>query len=257
MEIIIISLVALVASLLTFFSGFGLGTILMPVFAIFFPLEVAIAMTGVVHFSNNMFKIALVGRNCNKEVLLRFGLPAIVAAFAGAWLLMQLSSLPIIASYTLYERTFHISIINLSIGILLLIFAMMEVVPYFKNLTFHKNKMIIGGALSGFFGGLAGIQGALRSAFLMKSGLSKESYVATGVAIACLVDLSRMSIYFSRFQAANLSENITLLLCAILAALAGALLGKKFLKKITIQSIQYLVSVMLAIIALALIAGII
>jgi len=60
-EIIIICIAAFLASILTFFSGFGLGTILMPVFAFFFPIEVAIALTGVVHFSNNLFKMALVG----------------------------------------------------------------------------------------------------------------------------------------------------------------------------------------------------
>ena len=43
MEYIIICLAALIASALTFFSGFGLGTILMPVFAIFFPVEITAA----------------------------------------------------------------------------------------------------------------------------------------------------------------------------------------------------------------------
>lgn len=40
-EIIIICLAAFLTSILTFFSGFGLGTILMPVFALFFPVDVA------------------------------------------------------------------------------------------------------------------------------------------------------------------------------------------------------------------------
>ncbi len=34
----------------------------------FFPIDVAIALTGVVHFTNNLFKIALVGRNNDKTV---------------------------------------------------------------------------------------------------------------------------------------------------------------------------------------------
>ena len=55
MEIILISLAAFLTAILTFFSGFGLGTILMPVFAIFFPIDIAIALTGVVHFANNLF----------------------------------------------------------------------------------------------------------------------------------------------------------------------------------------------------------
>lgn len=56
MEEIIIAVVALLASALTFFSGFGLGTVLMPVFAAFFPVDLAIALTAIVHFLNNVFK---------------------------------------------------------------------------------------------------------------------------------------------------------------------------------------------------------
>ncbi len=68
MEIVIICLSAFFTAVLTFFSGFGLGTILAPVFAIFFPIDIAIALTGVVHFSNNLFKMALVGKNTDKAV---------------------------------------------------------------------------------------------------------------------------------------------------------------------------------------------
>ena len=61
MEYIVVCLAALLASALTLFSGFGLGTLLMPVVAIFFPLNLAIAITAIVHLLNNLFKFALVG----------------------------------------------------------------------------------------------------------------------------------------------------------------------------------------------------
>ena len=62
MEIVIISFAAFIIAILTFFSGFGLGTILTPVFMIFFPVELAIGLTGIVHFFNNIFKLVLVGK---------------------------------------------------------------------------------------------------------------------------------------------------------------------------------------------------
>ncbi|MFQ6676338.1 MAG: sulfite exporter TauE/SafE family protein, partial [Fidelibacterota bacterium] len=55
METALIAAVAFVASGLTLFSGFGLGSILMPVMAIFFPVEVAISATALVHLANNIF----------------------------------------------------------------------------------------------------------------------------------------------------------------------------------------------------------
>ena len=61
MDVLLISIVAFIGSGLTFFSGFGLGTVLLPVFALFFPVQVAVGLTAVVHFLNNLFKLGLVG----------------------------------------------------------------------------------------------------------------------------------------------------------------------------------------------------
>ena len=255
--IIVISLAAFLTAILTFFSGFGLGTILMPVFAVFFPVDIAIALTGVVHFFNNIFKMALVGRKADLTVLLRFGIPAIIASFAGAWLLLKLSELPVLFSYTFLERKFEITPLKLTIAMLLLFFSLFEVLPQAQRLRFGKSKLMLGGALSGFFGGLAGIQGALRSAFLIKSGLSKEAYIATGVVIASLVDITRLSVYASRFAASGIYGNIRLLASATLAAMAGAIAGRLLLHKITFRLIQITVAVMLVLIAIALGMGMI
>lgn len=252
MEILIICLVAFFTAILTFFSGFGLGTILAPVFAIFFPIDVAIALTGVVHFSNNLFKLILVRKSIDKQVALRFGLPAIVASFAGAWLLLKISNLPAICQYELGSKEFEITPVKLTIAILLIIFSVLEILPFFQKLQFGKDKLVVGGLLSGFFGGLSGIQGAIRSAFLIKSGLTKEAFIATGVVIACMVDITRLTIYASRFTAANFESNTILLVSATVSAISGALIGKKLLKKITLNSIRILVAIMLILIAIAL-----
>lgn len=257
MDIIVIVLASFFTAILTFFSGFGLGTILMPVFAIFFPIEIAIALTGVVHFSNNLFKIMLVGRNADKEVLLRFGIPAIIASFAGAWLLLKITKMPVLFEYHLWDRDFEITPVKLIISILLIIFSLLEILPAVQKIRFNRNKLPLGGILSGFFGGLTGIQGAIRSAFLIKSGLTKEGYIATGVVIARLVDFTRLSVYASRFKEANLHEYLILIISATLAAITGAFIGNKLLKKITLKFIQVLVAAMLFIIAIALGAGLI
>ena len=80
MDYFIICIVAFLGSALTLFSGFGLGTILVPVFAIFFPIEIAIALTAIVHFLTNIFKLTLLGRNANKSVIVRFGIPEMLSA---------------------------------------------------------------------------------------------------------------------------------------------------------------------------------
>jgi len=257
MEIILISIVAFFVAILTFFSGFGLGTILTPIFMLFFPVELAIALTGLVHFFNNIFKILLVGRNANKRVLLKFGIPAVIFAFIGAWVLLHIPDAKPLFAYELSGKTFEVYPVKFIISILLIIFASMDLVPYFQNLQFAKDKLPVGGALSGFFGGLSGNQGALRSAFLIKAGLTKEAFIGTAVVVSTFVDFTRLSVYASRFTQSGLSDNLTLVTSATLSAIAGAYIGNKLLKKVTLKFLQVTVAIMLIIISLALGSGLI
>jgi uncharacterized protein len=102
-----------------------------------------------------------------------------------------------------------------------------------------------------------GHQGALRSAFLIKLGLSKEQFIASGVMIACLIDVSRLYIYSDKFLMNEIQENYPLLIAATLSAFIGAWYGNKFLKKITLKTVQLIVGILLIILAIGLILGII
>ena len=257
MEIIIISITAFFVAILTFFSGFGLGTILTPIFMIFFPVDLAIGLTGIVHFFNNIFKLILVGKNADKTVLLRFGVPAVLAAILGSWLLLNISDLEPLFSYEMFGKNFEIFPVKFIISILLIIFASIDLIPYFNKLQFGKEKLPIGGVLSGFFGGLSGNQGALRSAFLIKAGLTKEAFVGTAVVVSIFVDFTRLSIYATRFSKAGLIDNLTLVICATLSAIIGAYIGNKLLKKVTLHFLQIAVAIMLIFISFALGAGLI
>ena len=255
MDILILSLVAFGVSILTFFSGFGLGTILTPVFMIFFPTELAIALTGVVHFFNNVFKLLLTGKHIDSRVALRFGIPAVLAAIVGSMLMLRMTKLPALFTYTISDATFEVHPVKLLVAVLLIIFAGIELIPYFKKLQFGPEKLPIGGALSGFFGGLTGNQGALRSAFLIKAGLSKEAFIGTAVAVSTLVDFTRLGVYSTRFFQTGLQENIPLVSIVTLSAIAGAYVGNKLLKKVTLQFLQVTVAILLIVVSIALGAG--
>ena len=257
MDQVLIPIVALLASLLTFFSGFGLGTLLMPVFAIFYPVEIAVALTGVVHLLNNLFKISLVYKSIDMSVALRFGLPAIFMALIGAMVLTQSASDQPYYSYQLGGRICEMTMVKTIIGLLMLAFAIMEITPALNKWQFGKKHLFFGGMLSGFFGGLSGHQGALRSMFLLKSGLSKEGFIATGIAVACAVDIGRLGVYWNGFMGSDWSDNWKLLTITVLAAFTGAFLGKKLLTKVTITGIQYTVSLLISLMGIALIIGLI
>jgi uncharacterized membrane protein YfcA len=254
---IFVGLAAFIAAMLTFFSGFGLGTLLTPVFMLFFPAEVAVAFTAVVHFFNNVCKIFLVGKYADRQVVLRFGIPAILMAMAGAWILTQISDYPPLFSYMIGDRRIDIYPVKLLISVLLLVFALMDILPFFAGLQFGKNSLPVGGAISGFFGGLSGHQGALRSAFLVRLGLSKEAFIGSTTVVSTMVDIIRLLMYSTLLHFAEFSTNSGLIITTTAAAVAGALAGNFFLKKVTIESIKYTVAVMLILLALALASGLI
>ena len=256
MEYIIICIVAFAGSGLTLFSGFGLGTLLVPVFGIFFPIEIAISLTAIVHFLNNIFKLFLLGKSA-KKVIFNFGIPSVIAAFFGAYVLYLLSDLQALANYSLFGKEFVIMPMKFVIGVLLMFFALFEIIPRFKNWQVSEKYLAYGGFLSGFFGGLSGNQGALRSAFLVKANLSPQSFIATGVVIACLTDVARLFVYSNTNLHFINSGNVSLVASATLCAFAGAFIGNRLLKKITIKTIQYVVAVMLFVFALLLGCGII
>ncbi len=248
-EIVLVLAVALGASILTLFSGFGLGTLLLPAFALVFPLEVAVAATAIVHLANNAFKGTLLHREASWPTVMRFGAPALVAAFVGAWTLGRLPDATLL-SHALGEVTG----IGLTIGSLIVVFALFDLVPGLKQWSVAARHLPIGGALSGFFGGLSGHQGALRSVFLTKTGLDARSFVATATFCAILVDVARLAIYGIGGLPV---DSWPLLGGACLLAFLGAYAGKRMIGKATIDGIRTLVGAMLLIVGSLLAAGIV
>ena len=92
--------------------------------------------------------------------------------------------------------------------------------------------------------------------FLIKSGLTKEAFVATGVVIAVMVDVSRLLVYGHDMSVARGNIDWLLVSVACVAAFAGACFGVKLLRKVTIRFVQIMVSLMLVIVALGMMAGI-
>jgi uncharacterized membrane protein YfcA len=260
MSYLLVCGVAMVAAALTLFSGFGLGTLLLPAFALFFPLEVAVAATAVVHLANNLFKLALVGRGASFDVVLRFAVPGVAGAFGGAWALAQLAGMAPLARWSLGARTFEITPISLVLGVLIAGFALLEVSKRAEALRFGRRWIPVGGVISGFFGGLSGHQGALRAAFLLRLGLSKQAFIGTSVVAAVLVDLARLAVYGTTFLAGDfavLRERGAegLVFAAVAAAWLGSFLGARMARTVTLPGLRWIVASMLWLVAVLIATG--
>jgi hypothetical protein len=155
----------------------------------------------------------------------------------------------------------RITPVKLIVGLLMIGFALFELLPRFQKLEFDRRFLPLGGLLSGFFGGLSGHQGALRSAFLAKSGLSTERFVGSNAVIGFLVDLTRIGVYLALFAAAGLAVDgfaaWPLVITGAAAAFCGVLVGRRYLHKVTMKAVRTLVAILLFGVGIALLLGLI
>lgn len=256
MDLLLVCFVACAGAALTLYSGFGLGTVLLPAMVLVFPPDQAVAATAVVHLLTNLFKGGLVYRAADLRVTARFGLPAVLGAVAGGLALGALGRVGPVFPGAAHSPTW----MGLVIGLLLIGFAIAELTPWFQRLAVPARFAPLGGLATGFFGGLSGQQGALRSAFLMKTGLSPQAFIATGVLIAIVIDLARLPTYalsMAKAGAFATTEQLGSLAAATLSAFVGAWAGMAFFKKTTIGAVRIVVSAMMIAIGLALATGMI
>jgi uncharacterized membrane protein YfcA len=85
--------------------------------------------------------------------------------------------------------------------------------------------------------------------------LSKEAFIGTAVVVSTFVDFTRLSVYATKFTKSGLTDNITLVVCATLAGIAGSYFGNKLLKKVTLRFLQVTIAILLILISIGLGAG--
>ncbi len=235
---------------------------LMPAFAFFFPLTVSIAATAVVHLANNIFKVFLLGKHADLKVVLVFAVPASFSAAAGALLLRSIANIQPLAAYQIAGRQIEIRLVNVVVAVMIGFFSVLELAPRFREVKVSRRYMPLGGVLSGFFGGLSGHQGALRTAFLIRIGLKKEAFLATVAVSAVVVDVTRLVVYGLSFWGKHFSvfeerAGVWLLAAGIVSALAGSLVATRLLPKITLSNIKILVGILLLVLAAGIGAGLV
>ena len=230
-NVLIPILAAFFAAALTLMTGFGLGTILTPVFLIFYDVKIAILIVAVVHLANNLLKLSLFRSYVSLDILKRFGALTLIGAFIGAFLQGKMDS----------------SAVKILLGIALILLGLKEVTGLGEKLRLPQKIDFIGGFLSGLLGGFVGNQGAVRSAYLLNYNIPKETFVATAAIIASVVDVTRIPVYMFNNKDV-LANNWILLLITTVSAFAGTFAGKRFLKKISVKTFKVYVAVAIVII---------
>jgi uncharacterized membrane protein YfcA len=113
----------------------------------------------------------------------------------------------------------------------------------------------IGGALSGFFGGLVGNQGGIRTAAMLGFEVDKRQFVATTTAVALLIDMARVPVFIA-FEGGALMTLLPVIALATVGVVAGTLVGEKLLARIPEGIFRTLVGTLLLVLGISFLVGI-
>ena len=209
-------------------AGFGIGTFLTPIVSITTGTKVAIALVSLPHFLGNTLRFSFLKSKVNRKMLIRFGILSATGGLIGALL-----------------HTFFVSnLLQIIFASMLVLAGILGVMQVIEKLHFGKMGASAVGLVSGFFGGLVGEQGGIRSAALLNFDVEKEAFVATATATALIVDVARMPVYFIT-QTGQFSQFLIILILSCAAVCAGTIVGNFILKRIPEKSFKRIVSLLI------------
>jgi uncharacterized membrane protein YfcA len=177
--LVAIFLVAILSGATAGVVGFGIGSLLTPLLALEFGTPTAVTLVTLPHALATALRCWRLRGHVDRSVLTRFGLLSAAGALAGALLFTELGS-------TALTRV---------LGGLLILTGLSQLTGWAAHWQPRGRMVTLLGLVSGFFGGIAGNQGGLRSAALMAFGLPSVRFVATATAIGLLVDAARAPVY--------------------------------------------------------------
>ena len=225
----LLAAVSVTAGAVAAVTGFGIGSLLTPAFALSVDTRVAVAAVAIPHVVGTSVRFWLLRGGIDRRVLWSFGLASAAGGLAGA------------ALYSVASNRW----LNVVFGLLLLFAAASEGTGRARRLRSRGWGAWAAGALSGLLGGLVGNQGGIRSAVLLGFDLSKEKFVGTATAIALFVDGARLPVYVAH-QGDDMLMLWPSIVMGTIGVIAGTFLGSRVLTRVPDVWFRRVLAVVLA-----------
>ena len=209
-------------------SGFGIGSLLTPLFNAPYDMRLAVAAVSIPHMVATSLRLWLMRRDVDRRVLKSFGLMSAAGGLTGA-ILQQYATAP---GLTIVFAT------------LLMFAGLAALTGWSERLRFGPRTGWIAGVLSGVLGGLVGNQGGIRSAALLGSELSPTAFVATATAAGLLVDAARMPVYVA-MEHTRLAAESGVIAVATVGVVVGTVIGRPVLRTLPPQVFRKLVGLLI------------
>lgn len=209
--LVALTVIAVLAGATAAVVGFGIGSLLTPILALRVGMPAAIAAIALPHAAATALRFWRLRGAVDWAVVRRFGLLSAAGGFAGALLYARLGG----------------RALTLALAGLLILTGVTGLTGIMTRWNSSPAAAVLG-AISGFFGGLAGNQGGVRSAALLTFRLAPTAFVATATATALLVDVARTPVYLWRAGPELLALWLPITL-ATAGVLGGTLVGERIL----------------------------
>ena len=209
-------------------AGFGIGSLLTPAIALATGTKLAVAIVSVPHAIGTAIRFWRFRRDIDWRIVRSFGVTSAAGGLTGALLNTWATS----------------RALELVFGSLLVLAGVSQVTGLAKRWRLRGTLAWLGGALSGFFGGLVGNQGGIRTAAMLGFEVDKRQFVATTTAVALLIDLARVPVYLV-VEAEALARMWRILIFATIGVVAGTFFGEKLLARVPEQKFRVIVGVLL------------
>lgn len=225
-------LAALISEIIGTTAGFGSSTVFLPLALLFVDFKTALILVAIFHLFGNLGRITFFRHGIDKKLLLTFGLFSVFFTLIGALLVSYISQ----------------EFLKGILGIFLIVYSLIALWREDLKMKPTLLNSVFGGSLTGFITGLIGTGGAMRGAYLTAFALKKEKYIATTAAIALMVDLTRIPVYFAQgFLENKFFWYIPILL---ITAFIGSFIGRKIVDKIAQKVFKKIVLVAILLIGL-------
>lgn len=225
---LVVAVVAALAGIIAAVSGFGIGSLLTPTFALQAGTKAAVAAVAIPHLVGTLQRFWILRRHVDRRLLLAFGLTSAAGGLLGALAHVWLSS----------------RLLAVVFGVLLILAGIAEATGWMAKVRWGRRAAWIAGAVSGAFGGLVGNQGSVRSAAMLGFDVPKESFVATATAIGLFVDAARLPVYIVS-QWNDILAQWPLVVCAIIGVCIGTAIGSRVLERIPRTIFRRIVALLL------------
>ena len=229
---------AIVAGAVAAVAGFGIGSLLTPLVAIEAGTKLAVTLVSIPHAAATTLRCWRLRRHIDWAVFRGFGLASAAGGLAGAALHARASS----------------PALGATLGLLLVFAGISTLTGIADRLRFRGTAALAAGGLSGFFGGLVGNQGGIRSAALLGVELGRDEFIATATASALIVDAARVGIYVAT-DAAEIARLWPLVAVAAAGALLGTIGGEGVLRRIPEPVFRRVVAVALVVLGVAMLVA--